>query len=229
MYFSRITLNPDADHAHLARALCSDAYREHQALWRLFDDDPDASRDFLYRQVNDYGRITYYVVSKRVPADPTGLWRIDPPKRYDPQIATGQQLFFMLRANPVVTVTTPSGKQQRHDVVMQAKRRTDYRKLPRAARPPLPQLVQQSSIDWLRARMARNGFSIEPGQVVADGYQQHSSRIKKQRRHVRYSSVEFRGMLTVADIERFRDALFTGIGKSRAFGCGLLLIRRCPD
>ena len=229
MYFSRITLNPDTDQAQLARALCSDAYREHQALWRLFDDDPNAGRDFLYRQVNEFGRTKYYVVSRRMPTDHTGLWRIDPPKVYDPQLSKGQQLFFMLRVNPVVTVTAQSGKQQRHDVVMQAKRRTDYRKRPETQRPPLQQLVQQSGIDWLRARMERNGFSIEPGQIVADGYQQHRSRIRRQRRHVRYSSVDFRGTLTVVNTERFRKALFSGIGKSRAFGCGLLLIMRCPD
>ena len=228
MYFSRITLNPDTDQKQLARALCNDSYREHQALWQLFDDDPDAGRNFLYRQVIEDGRIKYYVLSRRMPVDNTGLWRIDPPKVYDPQLSEGQQLFFMLRVNPVVTVTAQSGKQQRHDVVMQEKQRIGYQKRPEMERPPLQQLVQQSGINWLRARTDRNGFSIEPGQVVADGYQQHRSRIKRQRRLIRYSSVDFQGILTVINTERFRKALFSGIGKSKAFGCGLLLIKRYP-
>ena len=228
MYFSRITLNPDTDQKQLASVLCNDSYREHQALWQLFDDDPDAGRNFLYRQVIEDGRIKYYVLSRRMPVDNTGLWRIDPPKVYDPQLSEGQQLFFMLRVNPVVTVTAQSGKQQRHDVVMQEKQRIGYQKRPEMERPPLQQLVQQSGINWLRARTDRNGFSIEPGQVVADGYQQHRSRIKRQRRLIRYSSVDFQGILTVINTERFRKALFSGIGKSKAFGCGLLLIKRYP-
>ena len=228
MYFSRITLNPDTDQKQLARALCNDSYREHQALWQLFDDDPDAGRIFLYRQVIEDGRIKYYVLSRRMPVDNTGLWRIDPPKVYDPQLSEGQQLFFMLRVNPVVTVTAQSERQQRHDVVMQEKLRIGYQKRPEMERPPLQQLVQQSGINWLRARTDSNGFSIEPGQVVADGYQQHRSRIKRQRRLIRYSSVDFQGILTVINTERFRKALISGIGKSKAFGCGLLLIRRYP-
>ena len=228
MYFSRITLNPDTDQKQLASVLCNDSYREHQALWQLFDSNPDAGRDFLYRHVIENGRIKYYVLSRRVPVDNTGLWRIDPPKVYDPQLSEGQQLFFMLRVNPVVTVTTQSGKQQRHDVVMQEKQRIGYQKLPEMERPPLQQLVQQSGINWLRARTDSNGFSIEPGQVVADGYQQHRSRIKRQRRLIRYSSVDFQGILTVTSTERFRKALFSGIGKSKAFGCGLLLIKCYP-
>ena len=54
MYFSRIRLRTDADTGILARQLCEDdSYREHQMLWRLFSDDPNAERDFLFRR-NDY-------------------------------------------------------------------------------------------------------------------------------------------------------------------------------
>lgn len=227
MYFSRIAFNPDADQEQLAGALVDDRYREHQALWRLFGGDPGAARDFLYRQVIEHGRIRYYVLSARLPVDHTGLWRIDPPKVYDPHFATGQQLFFMLRVNPVVTITT-LGKRRRHDVVMQEKRRIGYQRMPAAARPPLQQLVQQSGTRWLGARMKRNGFSFEPGQVIAEGYQQHQCRIKRQKPFIRYSTVDFQGLLTVADPDRFRGALFAGIGKSKAFGCGLLLIKHHP-
>ena len=228
MYFSRIMLNLNTDNRHLARPLYDDSYREHQVLWRLFDDDPAAERDFLYRQVIEYGRIKYYVLSRRMPVDNNGLWRIDPPKVYDPQLSEGQQLCFMLRANPVVTVATKSGKRQRHDVVMQEKQRIGYQRIPEKERAPLQQLVQQSSIKWLSARMDRNGFSFEPGQVVADGYQQHLSRTRRQKPLIRYSTVDFQGILTVVNTDRFRRALFSGIGRSKAFGCGLLLIKRYP-
>lgn len=226
MYFSRIIFNPNADHQELARTLCRNSYREHQMLWQLFDDNPDAKRDFLYRQVMEHGRIKYYVISKRMPVDKTGIWHVDPPKVYNPRLSKGQKLIFMLRANPIVTTTADDGKKQRHDVVMQEKKRINYSKIPKNERPPLQQLVQQSSIRWLSARMDINGFSIDPEQVTVDGYQQHRSRINKQQHLIRYSTVDFQGILTVTDIDFFRKALFFGIGKSKAFGCGLLLIKR---
>ena len=226
MYFSRITLNPDTDHRRLTRILGDDSYREHQAVWRLFDGDPDAKRDFLYRQIMEHGRITYYVLSARMPADNTGLWRIDTAKEYNPHFSAGQRLFFMLRANPVVTVTTASGRQQRHDVVMQEKRRIGYRPMPDMVRPSMQQLIQQCGVRWLSERMEHNGFSIEPEQVVAAGYQQHRFRIKRHTHLIRYSTMDFQGTLKITNTDRFRDALFSGIGKSKAFGCGLLLIKR---
>lgn len=226
MYFSRITFNPAVDHQQLARTICGNSYREHQVLWQLFDGNPDADRDFLYRQVIEHGCIKYYILSRRIPVDKTGIWHIDPPKVYDPHLSEGQKLFFMLRVNPVVIVTTESGKKQRHDVVMQKKKRIGYKYLREKELPPLQQLVQQSSIKWLTARMHTNGFSCEPQQVAADGYQQHRSRINKQQHLIRYSTVDFEGILTVTNNDLFRKALFSGIGKSKAFGCGLLLIKR---
>ncbi len=229
MYFSRIMFNPHVDHQQLARTLCNNSYREHQMLWQLFDSDPDAKRDFLYRQVIEHGRVKYYVLSRRMPIDKTGIWCIDPPKVYNPRLSEGQKLSFMLRANPVITVATVDGKKQRHDVVMQEKKRIGYKQIPEKERQPLQQLVQQSSMKWLTARMGINGFSLEPQQVIADGYQQYRSSINKQQHLIRYSTVDFQGILTVTDIDLFRKALFSGIGKSKAFGCGLLLIKRISN
>ncbi|WP_407081634.1 type I-E CRISPR-associated protein Cas6/Cse3/CasE [Methylomonas montana] len=32
--------------------------------------------------------------------------------------------------------------------------------------------------------------------------------------------------MQITDPEKFRQALFQGIGRSKAFGCGLLMVRR---
>lgn len=226
MYFSRLTFNPLVSPQQLAQTLLQDTYREHQVLWQLFDTDPDAARDFLYRQVIEQGRIKYYVLSERMPVDRSGMWVVDTPKPYDPKLVEGQRLFFTLRANPVVTVAAAEGKKLRHDVVMNAKKRMSFDALSPVDRPPLQQLVQDSCVPWLQARAESNGFSIEPEFVTVDGYQQHESFAKQQKRPVRYSTVDFQGILTVTDPEQFRTALFSGIGKAKAFGCGLMLIRR---
>ena len=154
------------------------------------------------------------------------MWLVDAPKRNDHKLEEGQRLFFTLRANPVVTVATAEGKKLRHDVVMNAKKQMRVDALPPADRPMLQQLVQDSCMPWLQMRSELNGFSIEPNLVIVDGYQQHESFAKQQKRPVRYSTVDFQGILTVTDPDRFRSALFSGIGKAKAFGCGLMLIRR---
>ncbi|MBD9358284.1 type I-E CRISPR-associated protein Cas6/Cse3/CasE [Methylomonas sp. EbA] len=41
-----------------------------------------------------------------------------------------------------------------------------------------------------------------------------------------FSSIDFTGQLQITDVEKFEQALFHGIGRSKAFGCGLLMIRR---
>lgn len=226
MYFSRVTLNPLLDQQQLARTLCQDSYREHQALWQLFATDPTAPRDFLYRRVIEHGRMKYYVLSQRIPLDQAGIWLVDTPKPYDPQLAAGQRLFFSLRANPVVTVKAADGKKLRHDVVMHAKKRLDGALLSDKERPPLPQLVQEHCLAWLQARTESHGFRITPDLVTVEGYRQHESYTKRQQQPVRYSTVDFQGILTVTDPVLLRAALFSGIGKAKAFGCGLLLVKR---
>ena len=223
MYFSRITFNSHADQDQLAKTFCSNSYREHQALWQLFDNDPEAKRDFLYRQVNEYGLIKYYLLSQRAPVDKNGIWCVSEPKVFSPQLSEGQKLYFMLRVNPVVTTRTPDGRQYRHDVIMHEKQRVSYKNMPLIQRPPMQQLIQQSGIKWLSARKQSNGFFFEPEQVMVDSYQQH--RVGKMKHFIQYSTLDFQGTLTVINVDLFRKALFAGIGKCKAFGCGLLLIK----
>ncbi len=41
-----------------------------------------------------------------------------------------------------------------------------------------------------------------------------------------FSRLDFTGLLTVTDPAAFLTALACGFGRARAFGCGLMLIRR---
>lgn len=48
---------------------------------------------------------------------------------------------------------------------------------------------------------------------------------KTPRQLIQFSSVDYTGMLTVTDPGLFLQRLSQGYGKSRAFGCGLMLIK----
>ena len=46
---------------------------------------------------------------------------------------------------------------------------------------------------------------------------------------LRFSTVDLSGELTVLEPEIFANALYDGIGHAKAFGCGLLLVRRADS
>jgi len=222
-FFSRVTLKAGrVKPEQLAGLACGDGYREHQALWRLFVDDPDAERDFLFRRDEiDHG-LRYFVVSGREPEDRDGIWLIET-KPYAPAIHAGQQLAFSLRANPVVKRKGDDGKSRRHDVVMDAKYRSDYQRQPRQTREPVIGIAQQVGVEWLQRRAASHGFAISEGGVCVEAYHQHRS--PKRGNRISYSSIDFSGVLQVEDAALFAEVLRSGVGPAKAFGCGLMLVR----
>lgn len=83
--------------------------------------------------------------------------------------------------------------------------------------------------NWLKAQGERLGFELVLGsdglnKLQNSGYAWHSLNSKGKK--AGFSSVDFTGQLRVTDTEKFEQALFHGIGRSKAFGCGLLMIRR---
>lgn len=220
MYFSRLTLRADADPHKL---IGLNGYREHQALWNLFEHDPDADRDFLFRRDEQQHQPRYYLVSARAPADQHHLWHVET-KAYQPQLHEGQQLAFSLRANPVITRTDSEGHSRRNDLVMDIKTQTGWQKANEAHRPALAELIQQAGEQWLTRRQDKIGVRIDS--LVADGYQRHQSYKRSQKNPIRYSTLDLQGTLTVTDSEKLQIALRQGIGPAKAFGCGLLLVRR---
>ncbi|MFM9969671.1 MAG: type I-E CRISPR-associated protein Cas6/Cse3/CasE [Burkholderiales bacterium] len=226
MYFSLIKpgAGRERDAAH-ERA--SGPYAEHQWLWRLFPAPDGSPRDFLYRRRDVEGMPQYYVVSKRPPQEQSTAWSIQT-QAYSPKLESGARLRFDLRANPVVTHGR-DGKSKRHDVVMQEKTRLlRERGLARwqdwlgEDKPDLYTLVRNTCGAWLKSRALRLGFEIDDESLAVDAYQQHTG----QKGQMSISTVDFSGELTVVDPAAFGVALKDGIGHAKAFGCGLLLVRR---
>ena len=66
-------------------------------------------------------------------------------------------------------------------------------------------------------------LSVYADSLVVEAYEQHDERAD---RTLQFTTVDFSGQLTVTDPLAFVAALGAGIGHAKAFGCGLLLIRR---
>jgi len=215
MYCSRIAITgPDA-----LRLLGKSIYESHNAVWQFFADAPDRKRDFIFRQEAMPGGMLFYVVSQRPPQPRTG-WKVST-KPYAPKLHAGDRLQFSLRANPVRSARDSSGKQQRHDVVMDAKRRAKAQ----GRHPGYALLEQEAGLAWLEERSRRLGFMLHKDSARAHSYTRHRLRTSKGHM-VTCCSLDFDGLLTVQEPDLLRAALLEGVGPSKGFGCGLMLLRR---
>lgn len=213
----------------------------HGLVWALFDDSPERTRDFLWREA-DPG--VFYLLSARPPVDRRGLFRVDEPKPFAPALAVGDRLAFALRVN--ATVARPAGPGARGnpcDVVMNALRDVPPDERARVRRAVLPRVAH----DWLARQGERGGFALPdvgteasgggesddgpddwsaPAGVRALGYR--TLRVDRGRRTepMCVGVLDLEGMLEVRDPARFVEALGRGFGRAKAFGCGLMLVRR---
>lgn len=248
-YFSRIRL--DVSHPRAAEALqaahIADAYRDHQWLWRFFSTNQPKPRDFVFRRMDPEGadrHPIYYVVSKHPPVTQHPAWTVES-REYSPKITAGERFSFELRANPVVT-----RGGQRHDVVMDGKtasaRRaghTTWTELEAAKQTEITELgyayIHQQISVWLDGSDKQPGFALRHGFSIArsiggdqpalraDAYRRHRLADKDSgARRAWFTSIDLSGDLVVTDETLFRSALYDGVGHAKAFGCGLLLIRR---
>ena len=227
MIITKVRLNrsPGAQ-GSLAKVLLSgsNADQSHGLVWTLFNHveraDERKDRAFLYREIEPG---SFIVVAKTPPLDPHGLWVLDKPKDYAVEVSAGDRLSFVMRANPAVAVPRPGEKRgARADAIMHAKT-----KLAVAERKNFTAKDASTiAVQWLARRGPALGFKLDTEATSADGYQQIRIPGADRKPAIVYSEIEFTGALTVTDPNLLRHALYNGIGKARAYGCGLMLIRR---
>jgi CRISPR system Cascade subunit CasE len=93
--------------------------------------------------------------------------------------------------------------------------------------------IDQALQNWMVDQGKRCGFSVLKDQnrllkLQNSAYAWHSLQQKAEKKDGKagFSSVDFTGELQLTDVFKFEQALFQGLGRSKAFGCGLLLVRR---
>lgn len=222
MYFSRITLSPSKVQKFLKTEIYGGLYDEHRLIWRFFSENEEQRRDFLYRKNDDSKTMQFFLLSERKPENDLDAFLIET-KSFAPVIRKGAVYQFQLRANPVVT-RMPEGKEskkrRRHDVYLDALAKN--RALPAAEQRTSQEVLTHSGSEWLIGRSEALGFSVN--HVLVERYRRLQTRKKDTK--MTFGVMDFSGQLTVTDEELFRSSLLKGIGHGKAFGCGLLLIRR---
>lgn len=215
----RPILDPGALHAGAMdphqRGHRTDAH--HRLVWTLFADRPDRQRDFLWR-AEGQGRFT--LLSQRPPS-PSRLFEPPEARPFAPVLVAGDRLAFALRVN-ATRDRAHAEKDRRVDVVMHALRdvppgeRAEHRM----------QVAQAAATDWLAGQGARSGFAaaeVLVGDYSVAALPGHRGRRKGQ---PQYGILDLTGLLSVTDPAAFLSRLAAGFGRAKAFGCGLMLIRR---
>ena len=226
LFLSRASLRQDAAVKTLLPLLLGDGRSDgpqhpgHHLVWSLFADAPHRSRDFLWREME---RGTFLILSVRKPLNRHGLFHIDEPKPFAPVLAAGDRLRFSLRANPVVRRREPAdSRSAKHDVVMDALRarpsgqRAEHRR----------SAIREQGFLWLQRQGHRAGFDVRIDDLQIEGYQQHRLGRRRTAAGMSYSTLDFDGVLAVRDPGALLSGIARGFGAAKAYGCGLMLIRR---
>ena len=222
MFISLIKLRSDLKLSEMTGFTHSDGYRFHKLIWKMFSDNPDKQRDFLYRRETGSYLPAFYAVSKNEPMNIGDYWDIQS-KIYNPQLRTGETLYFTCTVNPIRSKRDENGKQHRHDVVMNAKKEMfEVRE-----KSDLNDLIQENVGDWFCGKGESLGFVADIGRLRVDGYRQHRLFKGSKGSPIRFSSVDISGVLTVDEPDVFvQNCLFNGIGPAKGFGCGLMMVKR---
>jgi CRISPR system Cascade subunit CasE len=244
LYLSRARLRHDAPGDAVSEAVSrlggTRAATAHRLIWALFGDNPDRPRDFLWREAEPG---VFYLLSARVPEDRSGLFRLDEAKLFAPSLAPGDRLQFVLRANATIA-RKPEGagsgaRGKRCDVVMDA-----IHALPRGSRAgPRGEVLADVATRWLVGQGEKSGFEVaerdpDPDRKAGEIDQERREALRvtgyrvlrigrsRGRAAVQLGILDLEGTLVVREPVRFVAALAHGFGRGKAFGCGLMLVRR---
>lgn len=176
-----------------------------RVLWRL--DKPSAHELTLY--VVSPGRPSMEELQEECGWSQEPSWSTADYRPFLERLAIGQVWAFRLAANPVRSV---AGDRGRRGKVM-------------------PHVTADQQRDWLMERASRHGFRLAADngeeamvQVTRREREQFARGRGEQRMRATVSRAQFDGVLTVTDADALRVTLTRGLGRAKAYGCGLMTL-----
>lgn len=217
MFLTKLTVNPRST---LFRMDVRDVHNMHRTVMSGFPEDGpnDAYRQehgVLWRLDHIGQNLVHYVQSitepdwSRLPDDHLlGVAQVRPLAPLLDGIGPGQKFAFRLQANATRFVRPPDRPH-------------------RPRREPIRKPADQ--ISWLVRKGDQHGFVIPTGphgqpEVTTTTVPQLTG--NKKNHKVTIAPLRFDGHLVVTNPQDFRQAITTGIGRAKAYGCGLLSLAR---
>lgn len=137
------------------------------------------------------------MVSERMPVVPSWFGRAQT-KEYNLKISEGSLLHYRIVVNPTV-------KKDGKRIPLNVNKTENY---------------PYCAADWLVDRLGKNGAKV----LSSDMIENHIGKAKDGK--VKFLAVTYEGVLLVEDEEKFDHLLKYGVGHEKAYGCGLLLVRK---
>jgi len=217
MYLSRLELNPN--NREVWRTHLSNLYKIHQMVMRGFPVNTNREQAQVLFRLEMRDNSPVLLVQSAIEPDwstvnPDYLlssdsfepWPNPAIKSVTLPLSVGQALSFRLCANPTL-------KKVRRDE--NGERRNSNR---------MPLVREEQQLEWLQKHAAAAGFTV----LRATVSQPQQQKIWKERgtKPITLYTVQFDGYLRVDQPEKLQKALLTGLGPSKAFGCGLLSLAK---
>jgi CRISPR system Cascade subunit CasE len=193
---------------------CRNPYRWHRLIWRLFPDREEENRDYQFAVLKRRkgSNITILLLSKEKPKQvhtPEIELTEESKSLNGLSFTQGQMLRFRLTANPAKVLTEASEEKRKIRV---------------------PFIKPEQQITWLKRKL--DGFADVESAVTRNELPIYFNRKGKGGKIV---PVTFEGVLKVTEPEEFKEQIYekyedqkyiAGIGPAKAFGCGLMLVKR---
>ena len=223
-WFSSILINSQKREG---RKLLGNRQLMHKAVLQAFPPGSleEAGERVLWRLDQEGIKYTLYVVSPLEPdfthiVEKAGwvsqTWNSIHYGTFLDRLMVGQEWGFRLQANPVKRESTPPGSRGK----------------------VLPHVTPEQQINWLTQRSADFGFEIKEAPQSLTGlavdvtnredlrFSRKDPRQGGRSAQVTLRKAQFDGVLKVTDAESLKSALIQGIGRGKAYGCGLMTLRR---
>ena len=125
------------------------------------------------------------------------------------RLQAGQDWHFRLRANP-----TRSSFKEKETATGRGK--------------VFAHVTQEQQRQWLLLKAETCGFKLKEDEFDVVHTQWFKfTKGKDSNREVTLRTATFEGKLTISHLERFKQTLLSGVGRAKAYGCGLLTIAGC--
>lgn len=190
----RLMSSPEMLHGAVERAFES---RGPRRLWRV---DGVAGRCCLLVLSPDMPDFSQLVHRYGFPGE-TPAWLTRPYQQLLDRLREGQTWQFRLKANPVRSLSVEQGARGK----------------------VMAHVTTHQQKEWLLSRAGACGFALEP-----DAFEvMHTQWFRFSKGHghvVTLRTATFEGRLTITDAGAFAEALVQGIGRAKAYGCGLMTV-----
>ena len=136
------------------------------------------------------------------------------------EFPAGKRLGFEVRIRPIVRKARGSGREEaEQDVFL-------HEALQYPEKGGMTRTREQVYAEWLSQKIeGQGGAALETDSVKLVSFQRTRAHRKLRARHTEGPDAVMRGILTITEPESFADMLRRGIGRHRAYGYGMVLLR----